>query len=60
MSNFNINIEIEKAMKTIANSKVFRNWTYVVMVLVIIAIFVLKSGDLVASIADLIRAVDGR
>lgn len=53
-------MRVDKAMKTIAESKTFRNWTYIVLILIIIGIFVFKGGDIFSGLAELIRAFNGR
>lgn len=57
---FNINLKLDKVMSKIADSKTLRTWTYIVLFVFLIAILLWQSSDLIASIADLIRAIDGR
>lgn len=58
--NLNINMRVDKAMRTIAESKTLRKWTYIVSVLFILGMLILQSGNILTGLADLIRAFNGR
>ncbi len=53
-------MRVDKAMRTIAESKTLRKWTYIVSVLFILGMLILQSGNILTGLADLIRAFNGR
>lgn len=58
--NFNINLEIEKVINKIHESKTVRNWTYTIGLLVILGLVITFGGEFLKGLADLIRALKGK
>ena len=58
--NININVETDKVINQIHESKAIRRWTYAIGFIVIIGLFMMFGGDLCKGVADLIRAWNGR
>lgn len=57
MLNFNISLMMSKAVKAINDNKKFRTWSYILVVLMIVGIFVFKSADIILSIAELLEVL---
>lgn len=58
--NFNINLETDKVINKIHESKTVRNWTYTIGFLVIIGLLIAFGGEFLKGLADLVRAVKGK
>lgn len=58
--NFNMNLNLDKAMNALSTNKTLRIWSYIVIILIIIALFVCFGGDFFKGLADLVRAIQGR
>lgn len=58
--NFNINLETDKVINKIHESKTLRNWTYIIGFIIIIGLFVAFGGDFLKGLADLVRAMKGK
>lgn len=57
MLNFSISLMMSKAVKAINDNKKFRTWSYILVVLMIVGIFVFKSADIILSIAELLEVL---
>ncbi len=58
MSNFNIKLKVDKVMKIIAESKTFRNWTYLISFIILLIVLVINASDIVIAVAELIKVIN--
>lgn len=55
--NFNLNLQVDKAMSKLSESKVLRRWTYYICLLVIAGIAIWQLAPVLQAIASLIEVM---
>lgn len=55
--NFNLNLQVDKAMSKLSESKVLRRWTYCICLLVIVGITIWQLAPVLQAIASLIKVM---
>ena len=55
--NFNLNMQVDKVMNKLSDSRTLRIWTYLVIVLVIIGIAVWQLAPILTATAKLIEVL---
>ena len=55
--NFNLNMQVDKVMNKLSDSRTLRIWTYLVIVLIIIGIAVWQLAPILTAIAKLIEVL---
>jgi uncharacterized protein YqhQ len=53
--NFNLNIQVDKVMNKLSESKTLRVWTYLIMVSIIIGILVWQVAPILQAVAKIIE-----
>ena len=55
--NFNLDLEVDKAMNRLAESKVLRIWTYIIGVLAIVGVGIWQLAPILQALAKLIEVL---
>ncbi|WP_171256003.1 hypothetical protein [Acinetobacter baumannii] len=55
--NFNLNVQVDKAMNKLSDSKVLRVWTYIMVLAVLLGILIWQAAPILTAISKLIEVL---
>ena len=55
--NFNLNIQVDKVMNKLSESKTLRTWTYVIGLVFIFGILIWQAAPIITAVAKLIEVI---
>ena len=55
--NFNLNIQVDKVMNKLSESKTLRTWTYVIGLVFIFGILIWQAAPIITAVAKVIEVI---
>ncbi|WP_165382316.1 hypothetical protein [Acinetobacter wuhouensis] len=55
--NFNLDLKVDKAMNQLSQSKTLRVWSYIIIFLLIVGVFIWQLASILQAIAKIIEAL---